>query len=504
MYEEDRENREDRDQEIERTEIMDDVDEQETQTSSSRSQENRKSGSSQNVNWTTPNRSSERTSSERKTQWQESRQQNNRPEHGYRNEYRETVQAPRKKNSWARKAAGITAAAVLFGTVAGGVMTGVNYVGARLTGLADITATAPAETEGTTTAQVPETSAASNNGSTTAVSTVTDVSSIAEKAMPSLVAINDTMTVEQNNFFGMPQTYQAQSSGSGIIVGQNDTELLIATNNHVVSGATDMKVTFTDSTQVAAAVKGTDSATDLAIIAVKLSDIPSDTMSKIKVATLGNSDNVKVGQQVIAIGNALGYGQSLTVGYISALDREITDENGIQHTYIQTDAAINPGNSGGALLDLNGNVIGINAAKNASTEVEGMGFASPISKAQEILNNLMTKKTREAVDESAQGYLGIQGTNIDANASKEYGMPVGIYVYKIVEGGAAANSDLKEKDIITKFDGQSVTNMEELKQMLTYYEGGSTVSLTVQSLVNGSYVEHEVQITLGTKPASNS
>lgn len=504
MYEEDRENREDRDQEIERTEIMDDVDEQETQTSSSRSQENGKSGSSQNVNWTTPNRSSERTSSERKTQWQESRQQNNRPEHGYRNEYRETVQAPRKKNSWARKAAGITAAAVLFGTVAGGVMTGVNYVGARLTGLADITATAPAETEGTTTAQVPETSAASNNGSTTAVSTVTDVSSIAEKAMPSLVAINDTMTVEQNNFFGMPQTYQAQSSGSGIIVGQNDTELLIATNNHVVSGATDMKVTFTDSTQVAAAVKGTDSATDLAIIAVKLSDIPSDTMSKIKVATLGNSDNVKVGQQVIAIGNALGYGQSLTVGYISALDREITDENGIQHTYVQTDAAINPGNSGGALLDLNGNVIGINAAKNASTEVEGMGFAIPISKAQEILNNLMTKKTREAVDESAQGYLGIQGTNIDANASKEYGMPVGIYVYKIVEGGAAANSDLKEKDIITKFDGQSVTNMEELKQMLTYYEGGSTVSLTVQSLVNGSYVEHEVQITLGTKPASNS
>lgn len=504
MYEEDRENREDRDQEIERTEIMDDVDEQETQTSSSRSQENRKSGSSQNVNWTTPNRSSERTSSERKTQWQESKQQNNRPEHGYRNEYRETVQAPRKKNSWARKAAGITAAAVLFGTVAGGVMTGVNYVGARLTGLADITATAPAETEGTTTAQVPETSAASNNGSTTAVSTVTDVSSIAEKAMPSLVAINDTMTVEQNNFFGMPQTYQAQSSGSGIIAGQNDTELLIATNNHVVSGATDMKVTFTDSTQVAAAVKGTDSATDLAIIAVKLSDIPSDTMSKIKVATLGNSDNVKVGQQVIAIGNALGYGQSLTVGYISALDREITDENGIQHTYIQTDAAINPGNSGGALLDLNGNVIGINAAKNASTEVEGMGFAIPISKAQEILNNLMTKKTREAVDESAQGYLGIQGTNIDANASKEYGMPVGIYVYKIVEGGAAANSDLKEKDIITKFDGQSVTNMEELKQMLTYYEGGSTVSLTVQSLVNGSYVEHEVQITLGTKPASNS
>lgn len=519
MYEEDRENKIDK-----RTEIMDDVDEHEGE---SRQQS---SYNAQDVNWTTPNRTSypedhapekntsgraseertfpEKSASEKKTQWQESRQQAPGREKTYRNEYhneyREAPQTPKRKNSWARKAAGITAAAVLFGTVAGGVMTGVNYVGARLTGLSDITASASAETEGTTTAQIPETKAASDGQSTTPVSTVTDVSSIAEKAMPSLVAINDTMTVEQNNFFGMPQTYQAQSSGSGIIVGQNDTELLIATNNHVVSGATDMKVTFTDSTQVAAAVKGTDSATDLAIIAVKLSDIPSDTMSKIKVSTLGDSDNVKVGEQVIAIGNALGYGQSLTVGYISALDREITDENGIQHTYIQTDAAINPGNSGGALLDLNGNVIGINAAKNASTEVEGMGFAIPISKAQEILNNLMTKKTREAVDESAQGYLGIQGTNIDANASKEYGMPVGIYVYKIVEGGAAANSDLKEKDIITKFDGQSVTNMEELKQMLTYYEGGSTVELTVQSLVNGAYVEHNVQITLGTKPASNS
>ncbi len=519
MYEEDSENKIDK-----RTEIMDDVDEHEGECRQQSSYD------AQDVNWTTPNRTSypedhapekntsgraseertfpEKSASEKKTQWQESRQQAPGREKTYRNEYhneyREAPQTPKRKNSWARKAAGITAAAVLFGTVAGGVMTGVNYVGARLTGLSDITASASAETEGTTTAQIPETKAASDDQSTTPVSTVTDVSSIAEKAMPSLVAINDTMTVEQNNFFGMPQTYQAQSSGSGIIVGQNDTELLIATNNHVVSGATDMKVTFTDSTQVAAAVKGTDSATDLAIIAVKLSDIPSDTMSKIKVSTLGDSDHVKVGEQVIAIGNALGYGQSLTVGYISALNREITDENGIQHTYIQTDAAINPGNSGGALLDLNGNVIGINVAKNASTEVEGMGFAIPISKAQEILNNLMTKKTREAVDESAQGYLGIQGTNIDANASKEYGMPVGIYVYKIVEGGAAANSDLKEKDIITKFDGQSVTNMEELKQMLTYYEGGSTVELTVQSLVNGAYVEHNVQITLGTKPASNS
>ena len=504
MYEEDRENREDRDQEIERTEIMDDVDEQETQTSSSRSQENRKSGSSQNVNWTTPNRSSERTSSERKTQWQESRQQNNRPEHGYRNEYRETVQAPRKKNSWARKAAGITAAAVLFGTVAGGVMTGVNYVGARLTGLADITATAPAETEGTTTAQVPETSAASNNGSTTAVSTVTDVSSIAEKAMPSLVAINDTMTVEQNNFFGMPQTYQAQSSGSGIIVGQNDTELLIATNNHVVSGATDMKVTFTDSTQVAAAVKGTDSATDLAIIAVKLSDIPSDTMSKIKVATLGNSDNVKVGQQVIAIGNALGYGQSLTVGYISALDREITDENGIQHTYIQTDAAINPGNSGGALLNMQGQVIGINSAKLASTEVEGMGYAIPVSTASPIFEDLMNRQTRTKVSSDQAAAFDIKGQTVDSSIAEAYGIPQGVYVAEIEQGSAAEKAGITAGSVITKFDGTSVKSKDDLKSQLEYYAAGETVDLVVKIADNGSYVEKSLTITLDKADTSTT
>ena len=322
--------------------------------------------------------------------------------------------------------------------------------------------------------------------------------------MPAIVAINDTMTIEERDFFGMPQTYQAQSNGSGIIVSQNDTELLIATNNHVVSGAQDLKVTFVNNEEVKAAVKGTDSAADLAIIAVQLSDIPSDTMSQIKVAQLGDSDQIKVGKQVVAIGNALGYGQSVTVGYVSALNREITDKSGIKHTYIQTDAAINPGNSGGALLDLNGNVIGINAAKTASTEVEGIGFAIPISSAQDILNDLMTKKTRITVAEDAQGYLGIQGINVDAASSQGFGMPVGIYVYKIVEGGAASRSDLREKDIITKFDGQSVTNMEELKQMLTYYEGGSTVTLTVQSLENGSYVERDVQITLSTKPAAQS
>ena len=410
---------------------------------------------------------------------------------------------PGKKGKMAKKVAGITAAAVLFGTVSGGVMTGVSLIGSRVTGLyaANNAQSAPAEPQ----APAPALTTANNNSNQTAatpVSSVNDVSGIVENAMPSVVAINDTMTVQQRDFFGMPQTFEAKSSGSGIIVAKSDSELLIATNNHVVEGASDLKVTFVDNKDVSAAVKGTDSATDLAIVAVQLSDIPADTMSKIKVATMGDSDQIKVGQQVIAIGNALGYGQSVTVGYVSALDREIEDEKGISRTFIQTDAAINPGNSGGALLDLNGNVIGINAAKTASTEVEGMGFAIPISKAQDILNTLMTKKTRVAVSEDAQGTLGIRVTNVDAATSKELGMPVGVYVYQIMENGAAANSELKEKDIITKFDGQSVTSMEELTRMLTYYESGSTVTLTVQSLVNGQYVEHEVLITLGQRQSA--
>lgn len=410
----------------------------------------------------------------------------------------------KRKGGAAKKVAAVTAAAVLFGVVAGGVMTGVNLVGNHLLGLYLPQQSTAAETE----EAAEETTAApqvqqQTQAALAPVSSATDVSAIAEAAMPSVVAINDTMTVEQRNWFGMPQTYQATSSGSGIIVAQSDTELLIATNNHVVSGATDLEVTFVDDNSVAAAIKGTDSATDLAIIAVQLSDIPADTMNKIQVASLGDSDQLKVGQQVVAIGNALGYGQSVTVGYISAKDRKITDENGVEHTYLQTDAAINPGNSGGALLDLNGNVIGINAAKTASTEVEGMGFAIPISDARDILDNLMTKQTRIAVDKDAQGYLGIRVTNIDAATSQAYGMPIGVYVYQIMDGGAAANSDLKEKDIITKFDGQSITTMEELTDMLTYYESGSQVTLTVQTLVNGAYIEHEVSVTLAPQVPEN-
>ena len=402
-----------------------------------------------------------------------------------------------RKSGFGKKAAGVVAAAVVFGLVAGVVFQGVRYGSDKLLGK-DSQITTEQSAEGSTENNAPQLKQASSD----TTSTVYDVATVAQKVMPSIVSITGTYVTTYDYWFN---SYQQESTGagSGIIIGKDDQYLYLATNYHVVQNAKSLSVTFVDGKSADATVKGYVENNDIAVVTVKLSDISDDTLNEIKEIQVGSSDDLAVGDPCVAIGNALGYGQSVTVGYISALNREISASDETVKV-LQTDAAINPGNSGGALLDLNGNVIGINAAKNASTEVEGMGFAIPISKAQEILNNLMTKKTREAVDESAQGYLGIQGTNIDANASKEYGMPVGIYVYKIVEGGAAANSDLKEKDIITKFDGQSVTNMEELKQMLTYYEGGSTVSLTVQSLVNGSYVEHEVQITLGTKPASNS
>ena len=400
----------------------------------------------------------------------------------------------------AGKIAGVTAAAVLFGTVAGGTMFAVDTAGEYLKG--QYTTIGQTETQ----AQVKVAQSDEEDSSTTAGAPVTsaiqtDVSSIVEKAMPSVVAINNTMVMQQQTWFGPSQTVEVPSSGSGIIVGQNDEELLIVTNNHVVEDSKELTVTFIDNSQVSAAIKGTDSETDLAVIAIPLKDIPSDTMSQIKVATLGDSDALKVGQGVIAIGNALGYGQSVTVGYVSALNREVKAEDQTSRTLLQTDAAINPGNSGGALLNMKGEVIGINAAKYSSTEVEGMGYAIPISQAQDIINELMNKKTRVAVDEADQGYLGIQGQNIDETAASMYGMPRGIYVYKIVEDSAASKSDLREKDIITKFDGQTVRTMADLKDMLTYYKGGDTVNLTVQSLEDGQYVERTVQITLGTKPA---
>ncbi len=410
----------------------------------------------------------------------------------------EPVKMPGKKSSMAAKAAGITAAALLFGTVAGGTMFGVNTAGEFLRDKY-----APKEETRVTleTAKAPE---AKESAITASTALMTDVSSIVKSAMPSVVAITNTMILEQRSWFGPSQRYEVPSSGSGIIVGQNDNELLIVTNNHVVEDSKELSVTFINDTTVSAAIKGTDSESDLAIIAIPLSEIDSETMGEIKVATMGDSDALEVGQGVIAIGNALGYGQSVTVGYVSALNREVKSQDSTSRNLLQTDAAINPGNSGGALLNMRGEVIGINAAKYSSTEVEGMGYAIPISKAKDIIDDLMNRKTRMELDVNKQGYLGIQAVNIDDTTVAMYGMPKGVYVYKIMEGGAAANSGLREKDIITKFDGQTIRSKTDLQEMLTYYERGSVVTLTVYSLENGEYVERTVEVTLDYKTEAES
>ena len=403
----------------------------------------------------------------------------------------------KKKGGFAKRAAAVVAAGICFGAIAGGTMFGVNYVANEHFG-----------TENETTApqvQTSETLATPTVAPTNSVAPILDVSAIVDEAMPSVVAITSTVIYENPNywsfFFGggqQSQTYEVPSSGSGIIVGQNDEELLIVTNNHVVEDASTLKVTFIDESTLDATIKGTDADSDLAVISIPLSTIPEATLNAIKIATLGDSDEVKVGQGVIAIGNALGYGQSVTVGYVSALNREVkTEQNGATRTLLQTDAAINPGNSGGALLNTKGEVIGINAAKYSDTSVEGMGYAIPISYAYDIIDELMNRKTRVEVAEDKKGYLGIQGNNVDSQMTALYGIPQGAYVYKITENSPAANSDLREKDIITKVDGEKIKTYADLQTTLGYYEGGSTITLTVQSLENGAYVEREVQVTLG-------
>lgn len=407
----------------------------------------------------------------------------------------------RRKNGLTRKVAGITAAALLFGTVSGGTMVGINKI-ADSFGPATypLVSSQTAVEDSTTEAQTSAGASASGNSAVAGNAAALDVSAIVKSAMPSVVAINNTMLYQSNNWWGMSQTYEVPSSGSGIIIGQNDEELLIATNNHVVEDSENLSVVFIDDTSVNASIKGTDADSDLAVIAVALKDIPEDTLSQISVAKLGDSDALEVGQGVVAIGNALGYGQSVTVGYVSALNREVKADNTVTRNLLQTDAAINPGNSGGALLNMKGEVIGINAAKYSSTDVEGIGYAIPISKAQEILSTLMTQRTKnQTVAEGEEGYLGIQGLTVDDSMVKQQDMPAGVFVYGIIDGGAAANSDLRKRDIIVKFDGQSVKSMAALQDLLKYYKAGETVELGVKSLENGEYVDRTVTITLGTK-----
>lgn len=335
----------------------------------------------------------------------------------------------------------------------------------------------------------------------------TDVSSIAGNTMPAIVAITSTQEGQKYyDFFGQEfQEEDIPSSGSGFIIGKNETELLIATNNHVIQGAKTISVQFIDEEVYEAKTKGTDSAADLAVIAVKLTDIKDTTLDSIKIATLGDSSEAKVGEMVVAIGNALGYGQSVTVGYISAKDREISAsaEDGSSAStinVIQTDAAINPGNSGGALLNMRGEVIGINSAKIADSTVEGMGYAIPISEATPIINEL---KDKEVLTEDQKGYLGISGKTVTEEA-KSFGMPEGVYVAEVAEGGAAQKAGIQEKDIIVAINDVKVTNIESLQEKANSYKKGTTVTITLKRNSNGNYVEKEVEVTLQGQSSLNS
>lgn len=350
-----------------------------------------------------------------------------------------------------------------------------------------------------------------SSSSSTNEAVVTDVSAVVEEVMPSIVAITSTSIVESgfsndwyDYYFGYGNgndggTYEETGAGSGIIIGQSDSELLIVTNNHVVEGADSLQVQFIDEETVDAAIKGTDSSNDLAVVAVKLEDIPEDTMKEIKVATIGDSDALKVGEGTIAIGNALGYGQSVTTGVVSALNREVEYEDGSKKDLIQTDAAINPGNSGGALLNMKGEVIGINAAKYSSSSVEGMGFAIPISNVEDIINKLMNEETKEKVDDEERGYLNINGRDITSTMSEEYNIPVGVYVVNVTKGGAADKAGLQENSVIVGIEGKTVDSMEELQEQLQYYAAGDKITITAKVLEGNEYVEKEYKITLDAK-----
>jgi serine protease Do len=338
-----------------------------------------------------------------------------------------------------------------------------------------------------------------------------DVSHIAEMSMPSVVSITNKGVQEIRSWFGTFQQ-ETSGSGSGIIIGENETELLIVTNYHVVSDSKELSVYFSfdedtalegeKENVVSAKIKGYDSKKDLAVISVQLSDIPNETKGKISIATLGDSSKLKVGEQVVAIGNALGYGQSVTTGIVSALDREVklTSNNGeiISNLLIQTDAAINPGNSGGALLNMRGEVIGINSAKLAAQEVEGMGYAIPITAVESIIGDLMNKETRDKVDKEKAGYLGVNIISVTAEAAKMYELPVGVYVKSVVEGSTAEKAGIKVGDVIIKIDGSSVASAEELIEALTYYEAGETVELVIKSRESG-YEEQSIEVVLGSR-----
>lgn len=416
--------------------------------------------------------------------------------------YTESNQEPENKRpkKKGRKAVAVVCAGMVFGLVASVTFQASNYMVERVLGKSE-------QTAGTT----KNTSSSSTNVNSTKLtqtkSTVTsDISEIVENAMPSVVSITNISVQQVQSFFQGTQEYESQSSGSGIIIGKNDSELLVVSNNHVVSGSDTLTVTFINNTSVEAQIKGTDPDKDLAVIAVPLDKIDEDTMSQIAVATLGDSSELKVGEPVIAIGNALGYGQSVTNGIVSAKDRTLsssspegeTEENSVK--YIQTNAAINPGNSGGALLNMNGEVIGINTAKVADSAVEGMGYAIPVSDVSDIIEDLMNRTTRTKVNEGEQGQLGITGFDVAEENAAMYGMPKGVYISKIAEGSGAEKAGLTKGSIIVEFDGTAIDSMATLQERLQYYKAGETVSVTVRvPSATGEYTENTVDVTLGER-----
>lgn len=418
----------------------------------------------------------------------------------------------KKKGGFGRKAASVACLGLVFGVTAGAVFSVPAALATKELGETkreiqqmqeSLNASAAGKASLSTTADSLNASNALYNNSASA-----NVTAIANNCLPSVVSITNKSVTEVRTMFGTFQQ-DAESSGSGIIIGENDTELLIVTNYHVVSGSNELSVVFSydeDSDEpslVSARVKGYEADKDLAVIAVSRDDITDEMRSKIKIATIGDSSNLVLGQEVVAIGNALGYGQSVTTGIISALGRDVTvsDENGgtITNKLIQTDAAINPGNSGGALLNMNGELIGINSVKVASSSVEGMGYAIPISDVQSIIEELMLKETRDVVAEDKKGYLGINPIDVTNEIYETYGMPVGVYVNIVYEDSPAEAAGLVKGNIITKFDGQTVKTREQLTSLLNYYSAGETVELVAMVQSDNGYVEKTFQVTLGTK-----
>ena len=407
------------------------------------------------------------------------------------------------KGGFAKKAVCFVLSAVLFGAIAGSVMVGVNYAGGKIVGSNKSNATGVnISTVSNNISNVAKTDSAITEDTDLSSSSKMDVEAVATAALPAMVQLNGTTTVKSSSYFGYGQSYEATSSGTGIIVGKSDTELLIVTNAHVVDNIDNLKCVFSDGTSASCSVKGSKSDQDIAVAAVSLSDISSDTASNIAIAELEDSSDIKVGQQVVAIGNALGEGQSVTTGIISAKDRSITVNNVTFTGLLMTDAAINSGNSGGALLNSEGKVIAINFAKTSSDGVEGMAYSIPVSNVKDIIDSLMTKQTRNKVSSDKAAYLGIAAVDITSNYASYYGYPVGILIRTVADDSAADKAGLETYDTIVGFDDQTVTTMSGLTNMLQYYEAGEKVTIDYYHMEGSEYVLKSTEVTLGSKKAS--